>query len=99
MGRDHATGTDAQLKYVRVELFNPIGEATEAAAEFTARLFTVANEVSDNSGAGGEKISVSGVLHAVGDPIQGKFDTVAKKFTAGDFKGKYDTAATPAAQS
>ena len=59
----------------------------------------MANEVSDNSGAGGEKISVSGVLHAVGDPIQGKFDTVAKKFTAGDFKGKYDTAATPAAQS
>ncbi len=55
MGRDHATGTDAQLKYVRVELFNPIGEATESAAEFTARLFTVANEVSDNSGAGGEK--------------------------------------------
>ena len=37
-----------------------------------------------------EKISVSGVLHAVGDPIQGKFDTVTKKFTAGDFKGKYD---------
>ena len=25
MGRDHATGTDAQLKYVRVELFHPIG--------------------------------------------------------------------------
>ena len=25
MGRDHATGTDAQLKYVRVELFNPVG--------------------------------------------------------------------------
>lgn len=90
MGRDHATGTDAQLKYVRVELFNPIGEATEAAAEFTARLFTVANEVSDNSGAGGEKISVSGTLHAVGDPIQGKFDTVSKKFTAGTFAGKYD---------
>ena len=86
MGRDHATGTDAQLKYVRVELFNPIG----------ARQFTVANEVSDNSGAGGEKISVSGVLHAVGDPIQGKFDTVTKKFTAGDFKGKYDTAAQSA---
>ena len=77
MGRDHATGTDAQLKYVRVE--------------FTARLFTVANEVSDNSGAGGEKISVSGTLHAVGDPIQGKFDTVSKKFTAGTFAGKYDT--------
>ena len=90
MGRDHATGTDAQLKYVRVELFNPIGEATEASAEFTARQFTVANEVSDISGAGGEKISVSGTLHAVGDPIQGKFDTVTKAFTAGDFKGSCD---------
>lgn len=90
MGRDHATGTDAQLRYVRVELFNPISEPSEATAEYTARQFTVANEVSDNSGAGGEKISVSGVLHAVGDPVQGKFDTVAKQFTAGDFSGKYD---------
>ena len=90
MGRDHATGTDAQLKYVRVELFNPIGEPSEDTAEYTARQFTVANEVSDNSGAGGEKISVSGVLHAVGDPVQGKFDTVTKQFTAGDFSGKYD---------
>ena len=96
MGRDHAPGTDAQLKYVRVALFNPIGAPSEATAEYTARQFTVANEVSDNSGAGGEKISVSGVLHAVGDPIQGKFDTVTKKFTAGDFKGKYDTAAQSA---
>ena len=33
----------------------------------------------------------SGTLHAVGDPIQGKFDTVSKKFTAGTFAGKYDT--------
>lgn len=92
MGRDHATGIDAQLKYVRVELFNPVGEPSAESAEYTARLFTVANEVSDNSGAGGEKLSVSGVLHAVGDPVQGKFDTVAKKFTAGTFQGKYDTA-------
>ena len=96
MGRDHATATDAQLSFVRVVLFNPIGDATEVSAEFTARQFVVANEVSDNSGAGGEKISVSGVLHAVGDPIQGKFDTVTKKFTAGDFKGEYDTAAQSA---
>ena len=50
----------------------------------------MANEVSDISGAGGEKISVSGTLHAVGDPIQGKFDTVTKTFTAGDFKGSCD---------
>lgn len=92
MGRDHATGDAAQLTYVRVELFNPVGEPSEGAAEYTARQFTVANEVSDVEGDGGEKISVSGTLHAVGDPVLGKFDTVKKEFTAGDFKGKYDTA-------
>ncbi len=89
-GRDHATGEDAKAKYVRVDLFNPIGTPSEDAAEYTARLFTVSNEVSDIEGDGGEKISVSGTLHCVGDPIQGKFDTVTKTFTAGDIKGKYD---------
>lgn len=89
-GRDHHTGENAQHKYVRVELFNHIGTPTEDAAEFTARLFIVSNEVSDFTGSGGEKISVSGTLHAVGDPVQGKFDTATKTFTAGDFKGKYD---------
>ena len=95
-GRNHATGGDAQMKYVRVELFNPIGEASEQSAEFTARQFTVANEVSETSGEGGGKITVSGTLHAVGDPVLGKFDTVTKKFTAGDFSGKYDTAVAAA---
>lgn len=95
-GRDHATGSAAQLKYVRVELFNPIGEATEQSAEFTARQFIVANEVSENAGEGGQKISVSGTLHAVGDPILGKFDTVSKTFTAGTFQGRYDQAAVAA---
>ena len=89
-GRDHATGEDAKSNYVRVDLFNPIGTPTEETAEYTARQFVVANEVSDIEGDGGEKISVSGTLHAVGDPVQGKFDTVTKKFTAGTFKGKYD---------
>lgn len=89
-GRDHHTGEDAQHIFVKVELFNPIGTPSETAAEYTARQFTVSNEVSDFTGVGGEKISASGTLHAVGDPIQGKFDTVSKKFTAGEFKGKYD---------
>lgn len=90
-GRNHNTGADAQHTYVRVDLYNPIGEATSEAAEFTARQFTVANEVSDFEGDGGEKISVSGTLHACGDPVQGKFDTITKKFTAGSFTGKYDS--------
>ena len=91
MGRDHATGDDAQLTYIRVDLFNPVGTPNEASAEFTARQFRVANEVSDIKGGGGEKIQVSGTLRAVGDPIHGKFDTVTKTFTAGEFAGKYDT--------
>lgn len=89
-GRDHDTGDAAQFEYVRVDLFNPIGSASDTSAEYTARKFTVANEVSDIEGGGGEKISVSGTLHAVGDPVQGKFDTVSKEFTAGDFSGRYD---------
>lgn len=59
-------------------------------AEYKARKFIVANEVSDYEGEGGEKVSVSGTLHAVGDPVQGKFDTVAKTFTEGEFTGLYD---------
>ena len=89
-GRDHHTGEDAQHTYVRVELFNPIGTRPDTVAEYTARQFTVSNEVSDFTGNGGQKISASGTLHSVGDPIQGKFDTVTKTFTAGEFKGKYD---------
>ena len=89
-GRDHNTGGDAQHEYIRVDLYNPIGNPTETAALFKARKFIVANEVSDYEGDGGEKVSVSGTLHAVGDPIQGKFHTVTKTFTAGDFKGAYD---------
>ncbi len=91
-GRDHHTGADAQHVYVRVELFNPIGTLSKEKAEFTARQFIVSNEVSDFTGNGGEKISASGTLHAVGDPVFGKFDTVTKTFTEGGFKGKYDLA-------
>lgn len=90
VGRDHLTGEDAQFQYVRVDLYNPIGEVTPEKAEYKARLFTVSDEVSDFEGDGGEKIAISGTLHAMGDPIQGKFDVVAKEFTAGDFEGLYD---------
>ena len=88
--RDHAIGDDAQHHYVRVDLFNPIGIPDENHAYFTARKFLVCNEASGITGNGGEKIQGTGTLHAVGDPIQGKFDTVEKEFTAGTFAGKYD---------
>lgn len=89
-GRDHHTGDAAQHTFVKVDLFNPIGTPSEAAAEYKARMFTVSNEVSEFSGDGGQKIIASGTLHAVGDPIFGKFDTVSMKFTEGEFEGKYD---------
>lgn len=89
-GRNHHTGDDAKHVYVKVELFNPIGTPSKELAEFTARQFVVCNEVSDFTGEGGQKISASGTLKAVGDPVMGKFDTVSMTFTAGDFKGKYD---------
>lgn len=89
-GRNHHTGDNAKHTYVRVELFNPIGTPTDTSAEYTARRFIVSNEVNDFKGDGGQKISASGTLKAVGDPVQGKFDTVAMTFTEGDFKGVFD---------
>ncbi|MCM1439828.1 MAG: hypothetical protein NC131_11605 [Roseburia sp.] len=89
-GRDHHTMGDAQHIYTKVDLFNPIGTPTADLAEFTARQFVVSNEVSDFTGDGGQKISASGTLKAVGDPVQGKFDTVSRTFTEGKFQGKYD---------
>ena len=88
-GRDHKVGAEAHHTYVRVDLWNPIGEPSAQSAEFAARQFTVSNEVSKFSGNGGEKIEVSGTLNAVGDPILGKFDTVSKTFTAGEFTTTY----------
>ncbi len=89
-GRDHHTGEDAQHVFLKVDLFNPVGTPSKATAEYTARKFVVSNEVSDFTGGGGEKITASGTLHAVGDPIFGKFDTVTKTFTEGEFKGRFD---------
>ena len=88
-GRDHKVGAEAHHTYVRVDLWNPIGTPGAESAEFVARQFTVSNEVSKFSGNGGEKIEVSGTLNAVGDPILGKFDTVSKTFTAGEFTATY----------
>ena len=89
-GRDQHTGADAQHEYVRVELFNPIESEEEGVEEYTARKFLVSNEVSSYEGEGGQKVSVSGTLKAVGDPVAGKFNIKTLAFTAGTFKGKYD---------
>ncbi|WP_312072017.1 hypothetical protein [Anaerotignum propionicum] len=61
IGRDQKTGADAELEYVRVELFSPVtGEGVTNT--FRARKFKVAVAVTGNTGAGGEVMKVAGTL-------------------------------------
>lgn len=76
VGRNHCTGSAAEFPYVRVELWDKV-EGKEN--EFAARLFTVSAEISSISGE--DEIAVSGNLNAVGDPIDGTFNTTTKTFT------------------
>lgn len=78
VGRNHYVGADAEFEYCRVELWNPAGAAEDAGHSFEARKFVVAVEVSDFTGE--NKMTISGNLNAVGDPILGTFDTTALEF-------------------
>lgn len=78
IARNHLTGSDAILEYVRVELWDPATE--NSTTEFKARKFSVANSVSDIEGD--DDIVMSGTLHAQGDPVDGKFNVSQKTFTA-----------------
>lgn len=77
VGRNHLVGAEAEFEYCRVELFN-----AKAAAETTyaARKFLVSAEVSSIEGE--KKQSVKGNLNAVGDPVDGFFNTKTPAFTA-----------------
>ena len=77
VGRNHYTGSEAEFEYVRVELWEP---AKGKENEFSARKFIVSAEISEVSGD--TDIQVSGNLNAVGDPIDGTFNTKTKTFTA-----------------
>lgn len=77
IGRNQLTGADAEMDYVRVELFQT---ATENA--YPARKFRVAVQVESIEGEGGSNIKVTGSLLAVGDFVDGTFDTQTKTFTA-----------------
>lgn len=76
VGRNHCTGSDAEFQYVRVELWDRI---PDKANEFAARLFVVSAEITSISGE--DEIAVDGNLNAVGDPIDGTFNTKTKVFT------------------
>ncbi len=76
VGRNHCTGSDAEFQYVRVELWDKVPGKEN---EFAARLFTVSAEISSISGE--DEIAVSGNLNAVGDPVDGTFNTATRTFT------------------
>lgn len=77
VGRDHFVGGEAEKDYIRVDLF----EGTKGEGGYPARKFRVAVEVTSFSGAGGEIVKVSGNLNAVGDFVEGTFNTTTKTFT------------------
>lgn len=77
VGRNHLVGAEAEFEYCRVELFE--GKAS-ADSTYAARKFLVSAEVS--SIEGNKKQSVKGNLNAVGDPVDGYFNTKTPAFTA-----------------
>ena len=80
VGRNHLTGTDAEFEYCRVELWDKkmTGGSTVVANTFAARKFIVSAEVSGVSGE--KKQSLSGNLNAVGEAVDGYFNTETKTF-------------------
>ena len=79
IGRNQKTSEDAELDYVRVELFKPVADKENV---FEARKFKVAVEVANITGEGGGIMKVTGNLNGVGDFVAGTFDTTTKTFTA-----------------
>lgn len=86
IGKRHETGAKAQRNIYRVELFNPVdGEEKE----FVARKQLVSVVVSDNlARTGGEVLTSTATLKAVGDQEFGKFNVETNKFTADDSMAK-----------
>ena len=82
IARNHGVGSEAVREYCRVELWNQVqNNGTPVANTFTARKFTVSVEVSSFSGD--NKQTISGSLNAIGDPIDGTFNTASTPtFTA-----------------
>jgi hypothetical protein len=82
-GRNRLTGSDAETEYVRVEMWRPVTVGNTR--YFKARKEKVAIVVANINGAGTETVVVSGNLDCVGNAVDGYWDTVEKKFTAGEY--------------
>lgn len=84
IGRNHKTGAEAEMDYLRVELFDPVASKENT---FKARKFRVAVEVSSCAGGGGETVKVTGNLNNVGSFVAGEFNTQTKTFAADNAGG------------
>lgn len=79
VGRNHLTGSDAEFEYCRVELWDQKMSASAPVENtFAARKFLVSAELSGVSGE--KKQSMSGNLNAIGDPVDGYFNTKTQTF-------------------
>lgn len=81
VGRNHLIEENAEFEYCRVELWDQATEEDAPVANtFAARKFIVSAEISDITGE--NKQELSGNLNAVGDPVDGTFNTTEKTFQA-----------------
>lgn len=80
IARNQKVGGEAELDYVRVELFEPVSGKDNT---FKARKFRVSVEVSSIKGSGAEIIKIDGNFNNVGSFIDGEFSTTTKTFTEG----------------
>ncbi len=78
VGHDDKIGEAAEFDYVRVDLY----DAAETTGSYTACKWKVCAEVGTVGGEGGELMTGSGTLHAIGDAIAGTFAVATKTFTA-----------------
>ena len=78
IGEQQKTGADAETYYVRVDLNSTPSQSVTTL--HNARKFKVAVEVSSFSNDDGD-VGCSGTLHAVGDFVNGYFNTSTKTFT------------------
>lgn len=83
IGRNLKQAGEAEVNYVRAEVFFPTGVADT----HPARRFRTSVEVSDITGEGTQIIEMSGNLNVVGDFTPGVFNVITKTFYPGTMEG------------
>lgn len=77
IGRDSKTGSDAELFYVRADLYKEV-----SGGKYPARSFRVTAEITSIEAQGTEIVRIKGNFHQYGDYIEGDFNPTTLAFTA-----------------